>query len=209
MRAVVYHADARFAWGGDVGDLYERLMVRFVEMCHKNGMDVVHLSVEGHPGWGDENHRYANLDPRNIVLNREECFTIFLETAPNDVYWFTEPDHLITKMWPGLEADCAMLYRNGDAVPMCPAWRMATPKALPFFRKLRDTLRSLEPSSGVGFDWHGDSWAFTKVWGDMGKPKKRANYLGVDVEFRNYADYIKPLGTYGKNYFGKSKGQLL
>jgi len=207
--AVVYHADATFCFGGAAGDVYERLFKRFREMCNKHEIPVVHLSTEGHPGWGDENHRYGNLDPKNVVLNREECFTKFLECAPDDVYWFTEPDYVIKQMWPALDGDCAMLYRPDDGVPMTPSWRMATPKALPFFVKLRDTLRELKPHPGVGFDWHGDSWAFTNVWKEMGSPKGRANYLGLDIEFRAYKDYVKFDNVYGMNYAAHRKFALL
>jgi len=205
MKAVVYHADAHFAWGGKPGNLYKMLFGKFMEMCHKHGIQVVHLTLQGHPGWGDENRHAEGLDPANVVLNRELCFTDYLETAPEGVYWFAEPDYRISNMWPALEADMAICYRPKDNVPMCPAWRMATPAALPVFRKLRDTLLSLKPSPGIGFDWHGDSWAFTKIWHEMGCPKDRANYLGVEIEFRNYEDYLKPKNTYGRNYFGKSK----
>lgn len=217
MRAVVYHANAHFAWGGDVGDLYERLFKRYVEMCHRYGMEVIHLTLDGHPGWGDVNIYYPQLSPANIMFNREECFTQFLESAAEDDYWFCEPDYEITKMWPKLTSDCALLYRHGDDVPVCPAWRMATPKALPLFRRVRDTFKGLKPvgthpeKGYIGFDWHGDSWAFTQVWKDMGKPKGvgLVKYLGLEIEFRNYADYIKPLGTYGRNYFGRDKKRLL
>jgi len=205
---VVYHADARFAWGDAVGDTYSRLFAAFRNQCKRFGMKVIHLTLEGHPGWGDESIHYGGLDSRYVVLNREECFTQFLETASDEVYWFCEPDMEILAMWPKLKADCAMLYRHGDAVPMCPAWRMATPKALPLFVKLRDTLREVIPRPGVGHDWHGDSEAFTRVWKDMGKPTDRTTYLGVDVEFRNYSHYIKGDPKFTRNYFGKNKMEL-
>lgn len=209
MRAVIYHANAEFAWGGDVGDLYERLFTRFKQQAKYHGMETIHLTLDGQPGWGDVTQYFDGLDPKNVVLNREECFTRFLENAPDDVYWFTEPDIKILKMWPYLNADCAMLYRQGDSVPMCPAWRLATPKALPFFRKLRDELRAVKVRPGVGYDWHGDSEAFTRVWKDMGSPTSRTEYLGVDVEFRNYSEYIKGKPVYTRNYFGASKKDLL
>lgn len=211
MKAVVYHADAHFAWGGSVGDLYKRLFSKFVAQCHAHDIPVVHLTLDGHPGWGDETIRYPQLVPANVMLNREECFSAFLESAPDDVYWFCEPDYEIVKMWPKLTTDCAMLYRDGDSVPMNPAWRMARPKALPFFLKLRDTYRALTPTRGVGFDWHGDSWAFTKVWKNMGSPKGYGlvKYLGVEIEFRDYADYIKPKCKFGRNHFGAKKERWL
>jgi hypothetical protein len=209
VKAVVYHADASFAWGGSVGDLYKQLFERFRKQCNDFGMELIHLTLEGEPGWGDRNIHYSGLDQKNVVLNREECFTRFLETAEDEVYWFAEPDIEIIQMWPPLTADCAMLYRAGDAVAMNPAWRMATPKALPFFTKLREELRAVEIRPGVGHDWHGDSAAFTKVWKDMGKPTERANYLGVEIEFRNYSHYIKGEPKFTRNHFGKKKLDLV
>lgn len=205
MKAVVYHADAKFAWGDSVGNTYKVLFEKFTAQCRRYGMSVIHLTLEGHEGWGDETIAYSGLDPKNVVLNREECFARFLELAKQDVYWFAEPDIEILQKWPRLEADCAMLYRRGDDVPMCPAWRMATPKALPFFKQLRDTLRLVKERPGVGHDWHGDSEAFTTVWKDMGSPTDRTQYRGVDIEFRDYAKYIKGNPVYSKNHFGKNK----
>lgn len=209
MKAVIYHADAKFAWGDPVGNIYERLFEAFKKRAKRYGISVVHLTLGGLPGWGDENHFYKNLDAKNVVLNREECFTQFLETAPDDVYWFCEPDIEIYKMWPELKADCAMLYRHKDDVPMCPAWRMATPKAYPFFRRLRDQLRDVKERPGVGFDWHGDSEAFTKVWQEMGRPTTNTVFMGLNIEFRKYEDYIKGNNTYSRNYFGKRKLEML
>jgi hypothetical protein len=209
VKAVVYHADAKFAWGDDVGDLYPKLFDRFRKLCNAYGMPLVHLTVDGHPGWGDENKSYANLDPKNVVLNREECFSLYLETAPEDVYWFCEPDFHIFKMWPELTADCAMIYRPKDDVPMCPAWRLARPKAAPFFLKLRDTLRALKERPGVGHDWHGDSEAFTTVWNEMGKPTKDTEFMGLKFEFRKFEDYIKGTHKFTRNHYGKKKFWLL
>jgi hypothetical protein len=209
MKAVVYHADAKFAWGDPVGNLYARLFERFRKQCNDYGMELIHLTIEGHPGWGDRTLHFDGLDAKNVVLNREECFSGFLERAEDDVYWFAEPDFEILQMWPALTADCALLYRDGDSVAMNPAWRMATPKALPLFLKLRDTLRAVEVRPGVGHDWHGDSEAFTRVWKDMGKPTKEAEYLGVKIEFRPYSNYVKGEPKFTRNYFGKKKLQLL
>lgn len=211
MKAVVYHADAKFAWGGAVGDLYKKLFEKFRRQCKSHGMDLIHLTLDGQPGWGDKNFYYSGLDQQNVVLNREECFSRFLETAEDDVYWFTEPDIQIYRMWGPLNADCALLFRAGDDVPMCPAWRMAKPSALPVFLRLRDHLRAVEVRPGVGHDWHGDSEAFTKVWNEMGCPKEgeTVDYLGVNVEFRKYADYIKGSNKFSRNFFGQNKHQLL
>lgn len=211
MKAVIYHADAKFAWGDPVGTVYKRLFERFRKKCREFGMELIHLTLEGQPGWGDSNYFYEGLDPKNVVLNREECFTRFLENDSEDgvVYWFTEPDFDINRMIPPLEADCAMIYRPNDDVPMCPAWRLATTKALPFFVRLRDRLREVKERPGVGFDWHGDSEAFTAIWNEMGCPKAKTEYLGVKIEFRKYEDYIKGTNKFTRNYFGSRKLKLL
>lgn len=210
MQAVIYHADAEFAWGGAVKDTYKRLCADFRKQCNGMGMKLIHLTLDGHPGWGDLNFHYDGLDPKNVVLNREECFVRFLETAPDDVYWFCEPDYKIVQMWPLLKTDCAMIYRAWDAVPMCPAWRMATKKALPFFTLLRDTLRAVKVRPGVGHDWHGDSEAFTKVWEQMSRPTVGiTTFKGMSFEFRAYTDYIKGTNKYSRNYMGKRKMELL
>lgn len=210
MRAVVYHADAHWAWGGKVGDEYRILFDQFRDHCHKNKMELIHLTVDGHPGWGDVNIWYPGLDPKNIMANREECFSQFIKDAAHDVYWFTEPDYRISRMWPDLEADCALLYRHGDSVPMCPAWRLATPEAAGLFKEFRDAIYKVEIRPGVGLDWHCDSAAFTATWERMGGPQGGIiEYAGIKIEFRDYSDYIKGRCTYGRNYLGKSKKELL
>lgn len=207
MKAVVYHADSHFAWGDPVTGVYEPLFREFVKMCHRYDMQVVHLTLKGFPGWGDENRFFGSYDPKNVMANREVCFTEFLRRAPEDVYWFTEPDYRIARMWPPLEADCAMLFRRGDAVPMTPSWRLATPQALPFFLELRDRVLN----SGYPLDWHCDSAGATSLWKDMGRPETGyiVEYQGVEISFRDYSDYIKGKCTYGRNYLSKNKLQLL
>ena len=46
---------------------------------------------------------------------------------------------------------------------------------------------------------------------EMGKPTigSEIEYEGVKIEFRDFADYLKPKNTYGRNYFAKSKMKLL
>jgi hypothetical protein len=210
VKAVVYHADAHFAWGGEVGKLYKQLFERFVKMCHLWKIEVIHLTLEGCPGWGDENKYYPDLKINEPMYNRELLFCEFLENAPDDVYWFAEPDFHIFKMWPPLTTDCALLFRAGDAVAMCPAWRMANRKAIPLFREFRDVVKNVQIRPGVGRDWHCDSDAFNIIYEKMGRPKDRTNYLGVDIEFRTYADYVKNSCKFTKNYTGNNKkGQLL
>ena len=198
MKAVYYHADSHFPWGGHPGNVYAELAAQFKAQCHEYGMQVVHLTCDGFPGWGDENHSYP-LDPKNIVANREEAFCSFLESAPEDWYWFTEPDCVILRAIPSPAGDAVFLYRKNDGVPMNPGWRMATPKALPVFKALRDALR-LDPRK----DWHGDSGAFNATYKVMGEPKDRVKFLGVDIRFWDFADFVKP-GKYTMNQMGPRK----
>jgi hypothetical protein len=144
------------------------------------------------------------------MLNREIAFCDFLENAPDDVYWFGEPDYRIFILWPELEADCALLYRERDDVPMTPAWRMATKKAIPLFQAMKHETQNVRLRPGVGFDWHCDSEAFNTLWRKMGSPAyEPIKYLGVSIEFRPFKDYIKPRPLYGQNYAWKAKEELL
>lgn len=205
MKAVFFHADAHFPDGKPVGDIYRRLAVGFKRNCQKFGLKTVHLTLEGHEGWGDETIFLSGLDPRNIMLNREIAFCDFLEKAPEDVYWFTEPDYRIWRPWPKLKADVALLYRVDD-VPINPAWRMATKKALPLFRLFLEETKKVELRPGVGWDWHCDSEGFRAVWARMGKADE---FLGIKIEWRPFEDYIKPDPIYGGNFAGDSKSFLL
>lgn len=201
MKAVYYHADSHMAWGGNPPPSgYQKLAERFNDQCHRHGIQTVHLTCDGQPGWGDENRSFP-LDPRNIVANREEAFTAYLETAePGEWYWFCEPDFQILQPFsPPGDCDAVFLFRQHDDVPMCPAWRLATTKALPVYQRLREAMRA-DPRK----DWHGDSAAFTKVWKEMGKPEIKAEYLGVKIRMWRYPDFIKP-GKYTSNKFGKAK----
>lgn len=193
MKAVIYHADSHFAWGGEPGDAYKQMFgsLRFE-------MPVIHLTCRGHPIWGDEGMHF-DLDPQNVVANREECFAEFLKNAPDDVYWFTEPDCVVLKAFPPLKRDAAMLYRPNDDVPMTPSWRLARPVASPLFELFREEMRK-DPRK----DWHGDSAAFTAAWKRLGSPTENFTYQGLRVEMRRYSDYVKP-GVFTKNNLGPRK----
>ena len=165
------------------------------------------MTLEGFEGWGDENHYVAGLDPKNVMLNREIAFCDFLEGAPDDVYWFTEPDYRIWRMWPPLAADCELLYREGDGVPLNPSWRLARRKALPLFEECRDEAKKW-PNK---YDWHCDSEVFAALWKRMREPKagEKRTYLGVEIGFRVFREYVKPNPIYGRNYAWKAKEELL
>jgi hypothetical protein len=211
LKAVVYHADAHDPSGTPVGDQYQKLFKGLNTNCHKYGLQTVQVTLEGHPCWADEAYYVSGLDPKNMMLNREICFTDFLKNAPEDVYWFTEPDYRIWKNWPPLKEgfDCALLLREGDGVPLNPSWRMATKKALPLFEEFRDECLKWPTK----YDWHCDSEAFVAVHKKMGRPNRTVDsktYLGVAIEFRLFHEYVKPNPVYGRNYAGRGmKKELL
>jgi hypothetical protein len=210
LKAVVYHADARYADGNEVGNTYKRLFKGFNANCRQFNCKTVHVTLEGHEGWGDENFYVSGLDPKNVMLNREIAFAEFLKQAPEDLYLFSEPDYRMWKAFPALRGDVSLLYRAGDDVPMNPAWRLATPKALPLFELLRDETQKVKLRPGVGYDWHCDSEGFTSAWKLMGSPKGgMVEFLGLRIEFRDFSQYIKPNPIYGRNYAWHLKHQLL
>jgi len=210
MKAVVYHADSHFAWGPAVGDLYAQLFPKFIDRCHRFGFEkVIHLNLEGFPEWGDETINYKGYEAKDVMYNRELIFADFLENAPDDVYWFGEPDYVFFKKWPVLSTDLALLYRHGDSVPMTPGWRLARPKASPIFREIAEIVKEVPIGEGIGRDWHCDSVAFVSMWKRFGKPKEgHVAYKGISVEMRVYKEYVKP-GVYCRNYNGPSKHKLI
>lgn len=204
MKAVIYHADSHFAWGAAprVG-FYEGLFKKAKANFAEHGMTTIHLTLRGFPGWGDENFFYDG-DPKDVVANREECFYQFLKDAPEDVYWFTEPDVTILRGFPGLrQFDLALCYRPGDDVPIAPAWRLARKSALPVFEECVEMMRE-DPRK----DWHGDSAVFAKLWARMGKPKEKLVYKGLKIEMREYRLYVKGAhDPYTINALGPNKAK--
>lgn len=196
MKAVIYHAEAKALWEVPQ-NLYKTLFENFRRQCHKHKIEVIHLSTEGHEGWGDVNIHYAG-DPLEIVYNREVFFTKFLEEAEDDTYWFAEPDQQILKMFPALETDLAVTLRPGDGVAITPSFRLAKKTALPFFKEVLSYFDGRK-------DWHGDSGAFAKMYKAMGEPgfgiKK---YKDMTIDLRRYEDYIAG-GRYIHHYKFKNK----
>lgn len=202
MKAVLYHANASVA--DDYPDnTYEILFKDFVHNAHQFGMDVVHVTVNGHPGWGDENF-YIDADAQHIVYNREIGFIDFLRQAdPTEVYWFTEPDSRIYRNWPALEGDLCVLRRS-DPVAINPSWRMARTSALPWFEEVL-TLFDLERKT-----WHGDSVAFAGIWHRMGRPEVgRHVYHGMDIELRPFKQYCNLKSKFSRQYSHFNKLELL
>lgn len=206
LKAAVWHANYKRPNGEDAGDTYKRLFVGFTKMLHKHDITLVHLTTDGHEKWGDETIHY-DLDPKNVVLNREIAFCDYLKDQ-NELVWFTEPDTDIIKMFPLTDADCALLTRLNDGVSLNPAWRLANKNALPLFEEFRD-----ETEKTGKHDWHGDSDAFKIVHNRMGKvyhnQRTRINYNGVNIELRDYSHYIKGECRFTKNYLSDGKEALI
>jgi hypothetical protein len=202
MKAVIYHADGPIAKNFPP-DTYCKLFEGFKKNAAEFGLDTIHLTLEGHPGWGDENYYFPNLDPADIVYNREICFIEFLKSAPDDVYWFSEPDSRIAEMWPPLEGDIAMLRRQ-DEVAITPAWRLARPSALPIFEM---ALERFDTNQKL---WHGDSVAFRQLWLDFNQPDiGHFEYNGTKIELRNYSDYCRVGARYTRQWKAGKKLRLL
>lgn len=205
MKAVIYHAFGRPETERINQDTYKRLFEGFKANVHPFDIEVIHLTLEGFEGFGDTNIFYPGLKSKDVVLNREICFSDFLECAEDDIYWFTEPDARIVKLFPSPDAeiDCVMLYRN-DSVPMTPSFRIARKSALPLF------LEFLEEMYLQRSDWDGDSDAFTRVHRNMGSPEiGKTDYKGMKIEFRNWKNYSMRGSVYVSHYKGESKSSLL
>ena len=201
MKAVIYHADGPIATEYPVG-LYKSIFLDFKKNAKTHGISTVHLTTTGHEGWGDENF-YYDLDPVNIVYNREIAFIDFLSKADEDVYWFTEPDSRIHTTIPELHADLALLRRN-DGVAISPWFRLAKPSALPIFKEVLEYF-DLDKKT-----WHGDSVAFIKLWEAMGKPGwENIVYKNLNIELRNYEDYSKMNSIYTRQFKHRKKLRLL
>lgn len=200
MKAVVYHSNKTEALGGVYRDLFKG----FKRQCEEYGLTLVHLTTRGHEGWGHENY-YFDLNPKNCVLNREITFCEYLKDQ-SDLVWFTEADCLILKMFPLSDADCVLLTRKKDDSSLNMAWRLGNKKALPLFEVFRDETEK------TGFhEWTGDARAFRKVHLDMGLPMAPQNisYLGVNIELRDYSEYIKGKPKYTQHFPWIAKGKLL
>lgn len=201
MKAVLYHANTYRAekFGNGV---YEQLIAALRKNVNDFGMPLVHLTLHGHEGLGDENYYYPG-DPKNIVWNREMVFSLFLAHASEDEYWLTEPDARIVEPIPEVHTDLVILRRQ-DKVPITPSWRIATKKSLPFFGEI------LECYPQEKQQWDGDSDAWTAVWERMGKPGRGViEYKGMSIELRDYRDYSGQDSKYTRQWKAENKFKLL
>lgn len=210
MKAVLYHADARF--GRRHGpDIYKHLIQELRKNLHSFGVPLIHVTIEDHEGWGDYNHFYKVEDVNHVIYNREKCLLEFLRNDAEDdtVYWFCEPDFRMLNEFPPLTTDLAMLYRL-DSMPMTPAWRLAKKTALPIFE---ESFKHFDLNQ---IEWHGDSPAWQEMYRQFGSPvcakneSKIVEWNGLSVELRPYGWYAsRSKCRYSGQWKGGSKMQIV
>jgi hypothetical protein len=203
MKAVIYHADGPIAEKYPAG-LYKNLFQGFVDNAHSFNIDVVHLTINDHPSWGDQVFR-IEASSENIVYNREIAWLEFLKQSdPNETYWLTEPDARINELWPPLDCDLALLIRRGDPVRITPSWRIARKSSVKFFE---DIVEYFDNDNKI---WHGDSTAFVRAWNSMGQPDiGRVNYKGINIDLRNYKEYSMTKSKFSRQFKADNKLKLL
>lgn len=206
MKAVLYHADSTIA-NGFTPNTYTYLLEGLKHNLHNFGVEFIHLTLEGYPGFGDQNIYFKDLNPLSIVWNREWTILEFLKhhADPNEVYWFTEPDIRMLQQFPPLTTDVCLTLRD-DTVPITPAWRLAKKSSVPFFEK----VISLFDMSHL--DWHGDSPAYTSIHEIIGSPKEPGFYSweNISIELRPYGWYAgKHKARFSRQFKGGHKMQLI
>ena len=204
MKAVLFHADVGYDWHGE--GIYKDLVKGLRENLKEFDIPLIHLTITGHEGWGDENYFYDVDNRSEVIYNREKLIVEFLrkDAVDDEVYWFIEPDFRLLQEFPELTTDVCMLHRD-DPIVMTPAWRLAKKSSLPFFEECF-TYFDLEQKK-----WHGDSIAWVKMWEKIGKPDAPGiyNYNGISLELRPYGWYAsRHKARYSKQWKGGSKDQI-
>lgn len=192
LTAVIYHATTNFREFQPEStdfpdDIYEQLFAGAKNNLAYFGIPLVHLTVKGHPGWGDETV-YFDGDPQNVVYNRELFFAEYLKTQDKDqVFWLTEPDARVMREFPELPKDCDLaLLRRNDVVAISPWWRLARPSSVPFFEQ------ALQYFDQDKLTWHGDSWAYVKMWQLMNPDEiNRKIQLQADAKQNEISQFIE------------------
>jgi hypothetical protein len=182
MKAVVYHTDASLSKKFPK-DTYKNLLIGLRKNCNKFDIPLVHITINGFEGYGDENV-FVDADPEDITHNREKFFIEYLKTAnPKETYYFTEPDSRINKMFPPLITDAAFLYRKGTNT-ITPAWRLAKRSALPIFEEAFSYYdEDIQ-------DWGRDTAAWKCLYDKLKHPGLGiAHYKSLTVELRSYKSY--------------------
>lgn len=202
MKVIVYHANSPNNHGDEI---YKKLFFLLKKNVNQFGFPLVHLTTTNHEAYGDETYFY-DLDPEEIVYNRELCFIEYLKhTADkNEVYWFTEPDSRINNQFPSLNNDIDLLYRN-DAIPITPAWRLAKKSALPIF----ETILSYFDTNHK--KWNGDGYGIVKFYKEIGSPTNYEPiiYKNCKIGFRDYKSYCMRKSIFTQQFKADHKEELI
>lgn len=205
IKAVVFYAEADF--GKKFADgLYQHLIEELKKNLHTFNIPLIHLTVSGQEGYGDENYFYDVDNVNHVIYNREKIIVDFLKQDAKDdeVYWFCEPDFRLFKEFPPLTTDVCMLYRQ-DSVAMTPAWRLAKKSALPFFE---EAFSYFDYSQ---MEWDGDSPAWIKMHEILGRPEVGfTTHKGITIELREYIRYAsRRKYIYSGQWKGGSKIEIV
>lgn len=196
MKAVLYHADGHF--GKRHGpNIYKHLTEELRKNLHSFGVSLIHVTVIGHEGWGDENYFYETEDVNAVIYNREKFLLEFMrrDAEEDQTYWFCEPDFRMLAEFPVLTTDLCMLYRQ-DSVPITPAWRLAKKTALPIFE---ESFKNFDLSQK---EWHGDSPAWQEIHRQLGNPTSVGFYSWRDLSVE-----LRPYGWYASRHKCRYSGQ--
>jgi len=216
MKAVIYHADAPRANTPRTYTIgfqtrfshfsYKDLIIGLKENLNSYGIELIHLTLDGFPGYGDLNFFYPG-NPDEIIYNREVCFTEFLknQAEAHEQYWFTEADVRLRNPFPLLEqgVDAALIVAPSEK-RFLPTWRLAKKSAAPIFEEAVAEFGSLK-------HWDGDTEAWGKVYLTAGSPgeNQQITHNGMCLETRAYKLYNMGKSHYTAHYKSKHKEFIL
>ena len=185
---------------------FHRIDAGMKENLNSYGIELIHLTLEGFPGYGDTNFFYTGI-PDEVIYNREVCFTEFLKNHAEDheQYWFTEADVRLRNPFPVLAegVDAAFITALSEK-RFLPTWRLARKSAAPIFEEALAGFGSLK-------QWDGDTEAWGKVYLAVGSPdvNQQIVYNNMCFETRPYKHYNMGKSHYTAHYKSKHKQFIL
>lgn len=152
----------------------------------------------------------VDVDPATVMFSREIAWLRFLESlSDGEEAVLIEPDCVMRKPIPSLViGDAMLLSRPGR--PMPSGFRLATNKAIPFYRAVVDHYTLASPERKV---FHGDIDSTAHVLGIDRDCVRRLplRWREVRFEHRNWLDYTSKLWRHAVawNFKGTSKHIML